>query len=263
MDNLILDCQQSALAELKQLADANRHSVLLCGPTGCGKLYTAKKYADMLGISDFAVVTPKVNEIRETIAACFSLSSPVVLCIRDLDTGVAGAAYTLLKFLEEPADNIYIVVTAQSTQSVPDTIVSRSAVVNIAAPSPGDIEKYASAVNFQKFYKLYETVLWKCVKSFKEVEYVLNMTPEQFAHFESIPGKMQFRDSVYNTYWGLVKYPDNTSVPPDLVIKYIMQVCPTVTIRTAGIDAIRDLATRRLSESAVFCKFLLTAKFVE
>ena len=105
---MILNCQKEPIQELKQLADSDRHSVLVEGPSGCGKSYLAKQYAAMLGISDFAVINPTVQDIRDSINGSYNLDSPIVLCIENLDCGVPAASYTILKFLEEPLSHVYL-----------------------------------------------------------------------------------------------------------------------------------------------------------
>ena len=60
-------CQQQSLKELDTLRLSDRHSILIEGPSGCGKTYLAMQYADMLSISDFQVVSPKVDSIKSAI----------------------------------------------------------------------------------------------------------------------------------------------------------------------------------------------------
>ena len=95
---MILKCQSSALDELQNLADSDRHSVLIEGVAGSGKTYLAKQYAKFLSINDFVTVNATVNDIRKSIDTSYNLESKIVICIENLDTGVAGASHTLLKF---------------------------------------------------------------------------------------------------------------------------------------------------------------------
>ena len=90
-------CQKYSLNELQQLANKDRHSVLIEGSSGCGKTYLARQYAQMIDVYDFINVEPKVQDIRNTIDSCLQLGNKVVICIENLDKGVSGASYTLLK----------------------------------------------------------------------------------------------------------------------------------------------------------------------
>ena len=137
-------CQQNAIAELKSLSKYLRHSVLIEGPSGSGKSFLAKQYSQYLNILDFQVINPRVDDIRYCIDTCSGINNDIVICIENLDTGVREASYALLKFLEEPSDNIYVIITCNSIHHVPDTIVSRSSIVSINAPARADIDTYVN-----------------------------------------------------------------------------------------------------------------------
>ena len=106
-------CQMNALEELKELAKSDRHSILIEGFEGCGKSYLAHEYRRMLGIHDFCIVKSDMDSIRETIDSTTTTNSKIVLCIENLDCGVVNVSYALLKFLEEPQNNVYIVVVVE------------------------------------------------------------------------------------------------------------------------------------------------------
>ena len=256
-------CQEQPLKELDTLRLSDRHSVLIEGPSGCGKTYLAMQYANMLNIPDFQIISPKVDEIKSTIEGCTQINNPVVLCIENLDTGVAAASYALLKFLEEPLPNVYIVVTCRNLQYVPDTIISRSAVVVTAPPVDVDIATYSINANPAKFDELKFTELWKCVRTFKDADTVLNMTPEQVMYFHKLPDITRFNDTVSNLVWKISHYDDNSECPVDLVIRYIMNVVNTVHIRQAGIECLNDLSLKRIAPHAVLAKFMFDAKYCE
>lgn len=256
-------CQEKPLAELDTLRLSDRHSVLIEGPSGCGKTYLAMQYASMMQISDFQVVQPKVDEIKSSIEACIQLTNPVVLCIENLDTGVSAASYALLKFLEEPSSNVYIVVTCRNLKYVPDTIISRSAVVVTAPPVDADIATYSLSVNKNKFDELKLSKLWACVRTFKDAELVLNMTPEQLTYFNELSNICKFNDSVSNLVWKISHYDDNSECPIELVIRYIMNEIDTQHIKKAGIECLNDLALKRIASHAVLAKFVFNAKYCE
>lgn len=256
-------CQEQSLIELDALRLNDRHSVLIEGPSGSGKTYLAMQYANMLNISDFQVIPPKVDEIKNTVDTCMQLTNPVVLCIENLDIGVAAASYALLKFLEEPLPNVYIVVTCRNLKNVPDTIISRSAVVVTAPPVDIDIATYSIAANPSKFDELKFTELWKCVRTFKDADTVLNMTPEQVMYFHKLPELTKFNDTVSNLVWKISHYEDNSECPVDLVIRYIMNIVNTAHIRHVGVECLNDLALKRIASHAVLAKFIFEAKYCE
>ena len=47
-------CQEQALKNIKQVCEANRHSIIISGCAGCGKTQLVKEWAKLLNISDDA-----------------------------------------------------------------------------------------------------------------------------------------------------------------------------------------------------------------
>lgn len=258
-----LVCQASAVQELNQLALNNSHSILIEGPVGCGKTYLAKQYANMLQVPDFQIISPDVQSVREAVEGCMTLDTPIVICIENLDTGVSAAAYALLKFLEEPTSNVYIVVTCTNINHVPDTIISRSAIVTACAPIDSDIAVYAETKNFDRYYQLKDSKLWACVRTFKDVDIVLAMNPAQISYFEKLEGLVSFKDTISNIVWKLGHYEDNSETPIDLVIRYIIGICNSPFIQRSGIDCITELSSGRVAAHATLAKFAFNCKYCE
>lgn len=257
-------CQQSALAELQSLSISNRHSILIEGPEGSGKTYLAKQYASMVNVADFQVIVPKVDAIKDAIDNCLQISTSIVLCIENLDIGVPGASYALLKFLEEPLPHVYIVVTCRNIKHVPDTIVSRSAVVMTAPPVDIDISTYSLSIGgAEKFKEFQSNRLWKCVRTFSDAETVLNMNANQLEYFNSLQELATFKDTVSNIVWKIGHYADNSETPVELVIRYLMELVSTPHIQKSGIECIRELTQGRIASHAALAKFAFDAKYCE
>lgn len=262
---MILRCQSSALEDLKNLASRDRHSLLVEGVRGSGKTYLAKQYAKMLNISDFIQVASTVNDIRNSIDTCYNLESKVVLCIENLDSGVPGASYTLLKFLEEPRENIYIVVTCSNINKVPDTIVSRSSVVTVAAPTTLDLTTFAETYpqERQKFLSG-RTGIWRSVKNFWDVDYCMNLASVSYCEYlENLPSFIHSKKPVSDIVWSLGHYPDNSELPVTFAVNYIISNTSEARIQKYGIECIRDLESSRLASHAVLSKFVMDCKWGE
>lgn len=256
-------CQKSALFELAKLAERRRHSILIEGVEGSGKTYLAQQYAQMLDVPDVQIVEPNVQSIKSTIEACYRIDNEVVICIENLDTGVSAAAYSLLKFLEEPNPNIYIVVTCRNVNRVPDTIISRSVCIITSPPIDTDIVIYATNKDNSKYTELRTRHIWSCIRTFKDVDTVMNMTPQQLEYFNSLSSMMEFKDTVSNMMWKLGHYPDNSETPIEIVIRYIVELSDNLHVRRAGIQCITDLSTSRIASHAVIAKFLFECKYCE
>lgn len=256
-------CQQEAIEELKKLKAVNRQSVVIEGPSGCGKSYLSKEYANLLGVTDYSIVAPKVSEIREAIDNSISLNTPIVLTIENLDLGVAAASYTLLKILEEPTSNLYIVITCRNIQMIPDTIVSRSAVVNVGPPTDADIDLYGETKNRLKFNIVKERLVWQCARSFSDVENILEMTNDEVDYYESLSEMCHFKDSIANMTWSIGHYKSGKECNIELAIRSIMELMHKPFITQIGIDCLRDLNQGRIAQHAVLAKFLFNAKYCE
>lgn len=256
-------CQQEALSNLKDFAERDCHSVLIDGVQGCGKTYLAKEYSKLLHINDFQVVDSTVNSIRGTIDASFNLNNKIVLCIENLDQGVAAASFTLLKFLEEPASNIYIVVTCRNIKRIPSTIISRSVGVSTAPPRPSDVNMFAERQNPRRYAELQHASIWKCATTFRYAETILNMTDSQLSYYPSLKSIMKFDDTVSNIVWKLGHYSDDTETPIEIVINYIIEMTDTRLVRLAGINCIKDISSGRIAAHAAIAKFVFECKYCE
>ena len=255
--------QKSALEELTQFAENNVHTIIIEGPEGCGKTYLAKQYAKMLDVSDFISIEPKVSDIRQAVDSSIETKSPMVLCVENLDLGVASAAYTLLKFLEEPIPTAYIVLTCRSIVNVPDTIISRCAVTTVTPPIVSDILSYAEQLNSDKYLATKRSKLWNCARTFKDANTILNLTSDQQEYFKSLTSMLSFSDSISNMMWKLGHYPDKSETPIDLVMRYIISITKSEHIKRITIECISNLSTAKIATHATLAKFLFESKYTE
>jgi len=258
---MILVSQQATEKELHILAKSDRHSVIIEGPEGSGKTWLSRLYGRMLGIEDFQKIEPKVNDIRETIEACHKIDNKVVICIENLDTGVFAASSAMLKFLEEPQAHVYIVVTCRNLKRIQDTIVSRSASVTLAPPTETDLIEYAKYKDEAQYLTIEHKILWKCVKTLKNVEDILEMQPQQLDYFTTLDAALAKNDSVSNLLWTLQHYADNSLTPIELVIRYIMYSSKNKHTWAAGHSCLKDLALGRISTHIVLAKFVFDHKY--
>lgn len=255
-------CQLNALNNLQQVVDANRHTIVVSGCSGCGKSYLVREWAKLLHISDVAIVNPTVNELKSVIDTLLDNHAPAVMCIENLDEGVTQAAYPLLKFLEECPEYIYIAVTCTNIRSIPETILSRCILIDVAMPTPSDLEQYATSINFETFHLVENKQIWKCAKSFTDVKTILDLDSNKLSYFESLSNMTEFKGNVSNIAWNLQHYPDNSEAPVILVIRYLMHILPA-TQTHACLECLDDLQLSRLSKNAIISKLLFELKYTE
>ena len=256
-------CQKSAIEQLKQFADRNVHSIVIEGPEGCGKTFIAKQFARFVDVSDLMPVAPKVSDLKQAMNTCINLKTPVILLVENLDVGVPAASYSLLKFLEEPIDSVYILVTCRNIENIPDTIVSRCPVATLSTPNSADLNNYAIIRNNSAFNELCKSTIWKCARTFKDVDMILGFSQDQLMYFESLSSVLKFKDTVSSLMWKLGHYDDNTETPTLLVLRYLVETSPTSHIKRAAMKCIEDLSRSRIAAHAVLAKFIFECKYCE
>ncbi len=256
-------CQVDSIDQLTSLAAADRHSILIDGPKGCGKTYLSKLYASKVGAYDYVSVDPNVQAIKDTLDSCFNLDQKIVVCIENLDSGMLSASYTLLKFLEEPRSNVYIVVTCRNIRKVPDTIISRSACVSVSPPILSDIDDYSRVKDDIKYTRLSKKDIWRCVRTFGDVDLVYSMSPEQLDYYSYLDPKTIFKDSIANITWMLGHYKDNSETPLEFVIRYILCSTQDMYVRKICAQCVSDLLSARIAKHAVLAKFAFEGKYGE
>ena len=106
------------------------------GPSACGICSSCKKFSSG-NHPDYTVVRPekgaiKIGQVRQL---CSDLTYPPyesemrIVVVEDVHTMRPEAANSLLKTLEEPPDNNLLILTAESSQEVLPTLISRCQVV--------------------------------------------------------------------------------------------------------------------------------------
>lgn len=257
---MIFSQQQSALEELQIAAKGDIHSLLLVGPEGCGKSVLAKEYGKLLNISDIVTVLPTVSDIRAAMETCMRLGSPIVLCIENLDVGVSASSATTLKFLEEPPSYVYIVVTCRNINKIPETIPSRCCTIGVGAPTSSDLLQYITSKSANI---VLDNNLVKSLRSFSDIDNYLELTAVQRAYIESLNFQELCKRPVSDIVWKLGHFQDNSAIPIQLILSYLIYIAPTQTIQRAGISCASDISRGAIASHAALAKFAFTMKYVE
>lgn len=256
--------QQMIYPELVKFAEHKRHNILISGVEGCGKTYLAKLYAKELKIEDFQIVESKMSAIKNAIENCMHINTPIVLCIENLDLGVNAVSYAVLKFLEEPSENVYIVVTCRNVKGVPDTILSRCVTLTLSQMAESDLVVYAKEENAVKFLQIYkDSIFWRCAKSVEDVDIMLGLNSNQIEYIKGLQGILTSTEPVYNVIWKLHKFPDGTLTPINIVIKYLMYSTSSNKIFKACHKCLMSLSYSQIGIHAVLAKFVFEVKYME
>lgn len=105
-------------------------TLILSGMRGCGKRMFASYIAEQFGF-DVRWVGNKVNDVRDMIADCRSLSKPTMFVFVGADDMSLSAKNSLLKVTEEPPNDAYFVIPLEDVSSTLATIKSRAIEVQI------------------------------------------------------------------------------------------------------------------------------------
>lgn len=100
-------------------------TLIISGGRGCGKRMLASYIAEQFGLN-IRWIGNKVNDVRDMIADCRSLSSPTMFIFVGADDMSLSAKNSLLKVTEEPPTDAYFVIPLEDVSSTLPTIKSRS-----------------------------------------------------------------------------------------------------------------------------------------
>ena len=261
-------CQRSAIEELKECAKNDLHSLMIEGVSGCGKTYLASLYRTYVHAENMQVVKSSVVDIRDAMDLCWRMDESILLCIENLDAGVKASSYTLLKFLEEPKSDVYVIITCQDRTLVPETILSRSVCVSINNPTVTDLDAYASRKDVRLLHQIRNSKLYKCVNSFSDIDMLFAMPVENMKYFSTVDDILKFNDSVSGIVWKLTHFSDGSEIPLTFMLRYLMLSqpgrCPNVTsYRKKIIQCMNDLKRGSLGSHAVFSKLVFDLKYGE
>ena len=147
---------------LAALLLCDRKGAAPCGDCAGCRLFLAGTHPDFyrVGIEEDTTVI-RVEQIRD-LSGSFSLKSyrgrNKVALIDPADAMNISAFNALLKTLEEPSDNTYLILTASRSDRLPRTVVSRSARMRLPLPAAGAalawLEQYRAHAGWERLLAL-------------------------------------------------------------------------------------------------------------
>lgn len=258
-----MEFQKIVLDDLITYARKDEHSILISGLSGTGKTYLAKEYYSLIGADDFIVINPVVKDIREIIDAIYNIDSKIVVCVENLDSGVKASSHTILKFLEEPLSNVYVIITCRSTYGVPDTILSRSKQLVLGHPLQQDIDDYARLKDSIKYTRLKESNVYRSCTSFNDIDYLFTLTLDQLSYIESFNDSISFKKPILDNSWKLNHFEDNSNLDSKFLLKYMLYCSKDVSLKSKILKCLSGLENYPISEHAILSQFLLEVKYGE
>jgi replication-associated recombination protein RarA len=143
--------QQNVLNQIDNLIEKGfPRFVIITGQKGQGKTEIAKYIYNKLenkymikGYSNCQMIQIgiKIDEIRNMIDMAYKQTEPVIYLIQNADKMSIGAKNSLLKVIEEPPNNAYIIMELQQIQNTLETIKSRCQEIKLENYDEEDIQE--------------------------------------------------------------------------------------------------------------------------
>ena len=135
--------QEKILETVKTLIDNNKFPkfMLLQGARGWGKTQLVREIAKLKGV-DLVTFENKVDDLRECIKLAYEQTSPIIYVLTGGDTMSVAAKNSILKLIEEPPLNAYIIMLVENEETVLPTIRSRAFMLKMDSYTQDDIRAY-------------------------------------------------------------------------------------------------------------------------
>lgn len=255
-----LSYQSSAIQELKKLADSDRHSIIISGIAGSGKTYLANEFAKYLHIFTFHSIAPKVANLKELISDSYKLSENQVICIENLDKGVPAASQVILKYLEEPLPNVYVIITCNNISKLTSTVLSRSIQVNLNHPDKESLNVFARSLDARKYELVNTLEVYDACKSLSDIRNVMALSLDKLKYYEAFTSEKFWSQSIDQIIWQLGHFPDNSKLDVKLGLQVIFATWQDPNDRFKILSALMSLEQDIISEHAVLSKLVLSLK---
>ena len=135
--------QTKILEKLNNLIKENKlpKFILLQGGRGYGKKELCKQIARIMDI-DMVMFENKVDDLRECIKLAYEQTSPILYVLMDGDTMSVAAKNSILKLIEEPPKNAFIIMLIENEETILTTIKSRAYFLKLDNYTPDEISEY-------------------------------------------------------------------------------------------------------------------------
>lgn len=120
--------------------DAFPHTILLVGESGCGKHLVARMAADKLGLPMIDIT----DELGYDLISNIQTASSGGMYLINLNGLGERQQNVLLKFAEEPSENVYVTLIANSDGGVLETVLNRCYVMRFKPYSAAELRQFSS-----------------------------------------------------------------------------------------------------------------------
>ena len=135
--------QESIINRIKDLHKENRlpKFILLEGEDGSGKKTLCKEISKFTGY-DIVFFDNKIDDIRECIELAYTQKSPIIYVLKNSDSMSLAAKNSILKLVEEPPVNAYIIMLIENVDNTLKTILSRAFLIKMEPYTANQLKEY-------------------------------------------------------------------------------------------------------------------------
>ena len=151
--------------------------VIITGQKGQGKTELVKYISKKLKYSlvEFGI---KIDEIREMIEIAYKQTEPIIYLIQNADKMSINAQNSLLKLVEEPPQQAFIIMELQQIENTLETIKSRCQEIKVEMYSELEIEEM---INIIKSVSTEEkNIIKKVAENYYQIEKLIEYNPLDF-----------------------------------------------------------------------------------
>ncbi len=189
--------------ELKKALDVSLdrlpHTMLFVGESGCGKHTLAKELSEKASLPLIDVT----KELSYDLISEIQLSSKSAIYEIDVDNFSERSQNIVLKFAEEPPDTAYLILIADSTQGLLDTVINRCSVFKFKPYSREELLRFSNNESLLKYCRTPGQIK-NAQDDIEGIEklcdtIVLKLGKARFDNALSIASKMNYKDE-YDKY---------------------------------------------------------------
>lgn len=173
-------------------------TLLFVGPQGCGKQHVAQYLATKLGLPIKALD----KDVSAEDLTEYSFSTNKTIYLVNLDEFTEKQQNVLLKFIEEPSDTVFVILTTSAPARVLDTIQNRCIRHNFENYSADELTQILNKTVDPKMLDIFKTpgkLKMLTERSFVDTLSLANLIvtgarPANYAQFLSIITQVNFKD---------------------------------------------------------------------
>lgn len=191
--------QQNLRKMLDVSADELPHTMMFVGESGCGKHTLVKELADRLSLPLIDIT----DELSYDLISEIQLSSKDAIYEINVNNFPERSQNIILKFAEEPPDNAYLALIANSTHGVLETVINRCSVFKFKPYSREELSQFSSDESILKYCRTPGQIK-NAQENIKGIETLCDtiVTKLERARFDnalSIASKLNYKDE-YDKY---------------------------------------------------------------